>query len=62
MMRHKVTMPHCLLYEPQESNAGGEADFLTKLKSSECEPQESNAGGEADFLTKLKSSECGESK
>jgi hypothetical protein len=37
--------------ESEESNPGGEADFLTMLKSSDCEPEESNPGGEADFLT-----------
>jgi hypothetical protein len=50
-------LPVPLFCEPQESNAGGEADFSTKLKSSDCEPKESNSGGEADFSTKLKSSD-----
>jgi hypothetical protein len=46
-----------LCCEPKESNSGGGADFLAKLKSSDCEPKESNSGGGADFLTKLKSSD-----
>jgi hypothetical protein len=46
-----------LFCEPQESNAGGEADFSTKLKSSDYEPEESNPGGGADFSMKLKSSD-----
>ena len=48
---------HSFAFAKQKCFSGGEADFLTKLKSSDCEPEESNPGGEADFLTKLKSSD-----
>ena len=34
--RHSASF---LLYEPKESNSGGKADFLTKLKSSELKSQ-----------------------